>query len=173
MSEHNIYSNTNKGYQTRLRIVPIARNSADIIANQTRVDWYFSITSNGATFNANTTAGVYVNGWVYELVTTRNMGGLYNTLQIASGTTTIPHEADGTKSFNASSYFWTINNSQSWSTGELRSSGTVTLSRIPRGPGRWNGSAWVPTIAERWNGSAWVPVIVERWNGSAWVVVTN
>lgn len=91
-------------------------------------------------------------------------------LVLASGSYTIPHNSDGSKTISVTGSFTDGGGS---AVGSGTASGTLLLTRIPRFGKRWDGTQEVAiTVAMRWDGTQEVPISgVKRWDGTAEVQV--
>lgn len=112
----------------------ITNQSPDIANNRTTINYSaYVYKSNGNPYNLLSSTPMYltING-TSILSTTAGNYDLRNTSQqlIKSGTLTIPHNSDGTKSF---SFSWNVNfTSTGYGYGNVTTSGTYDLPNIPR-----------------------------------------
>lgn len=110
-----------------------SRSSVDVSNNKSTISWKLYLNWNASlNFSASKSWSVNVNGSSYSGNYTGGASGSSGKKQIASGSTTIGHNADGTKSFSVSS---TFNIKITWSGSSLSSmslSGAQTLDTIPR-----------------------------------------
>ncbi|WP_028042112.1 DUF859 family phage minor structural protein [Candidatus Stoquefichus massiliensis] len=110
-----------------------SRSSVDVSNNKSTISWKLYLNWNASlNFSASKSWSVNVNGSSYSGNYTGGASGSSGKKQIASGSTTIGHNADGTKSFSVSS---TFNIKITWSGSSLSSmslSGSQTLDTIPR-----------------------------------------
>lgn len=92
-------------------------------------------------------------------------------LVIASGSYTIPHNPDGTKTIAVSASFTDAAGS---AVGSGSVAGSLVLTTIPRFGKRWDGTnEIVITTAMRWDGTAEVPLTeAYRWDGTQEVRVS-
>ena len=102
--------------------------------NTSTVAWSFNIQAlqNGWDFyKIGSTIKIVINGeTVYNEYKQRDFGGSGYTVW-AEGTTTVPHNSDGTKSI-AFSFSYSQNSTSSYTPGNASASGSMTLTTIPR-----------------------------------------
>ncbi len=92
----------------------------------------------------------------------------YTSRLIGSGSGSVAHNADGTKT--ASGSFSAADTAGGGNMGSASGGWALGLTPIPRGAfDRYTGSVWRDNLFERWDGSAWRQQVLERWNGTAWV----
>lgn len=105
--------------------------------NQSVVDYnvYFQNTSGGGTFTSRTRLYFALNGGVIKDTTSEITGPRNGSVTVASGSTTIDHNNDGTKSI---SYHALVQSATFGINGEI--SGTFTLNTIPRASSVSGGS---------------------------------
>ena len=127
-------STVNRGYTLRLVITPLTQTSTDINNNQTRVDYGFYLDATINYFQALTsTASLTINGTVvYTLNAQVSFPGTNSTLTLATGTRTIPHNSDGTKSLSVSGWFETNTKPAFAPSARMSLSGSENLKTIPR-----------------------------------------
>lgn len=100
--------------------------------NQTTIDWQAGINTGTSTShddyysNAVKIYNIYINGVKVYAGGTWSQIHVGNDKQLTSGTATIPHNNDGSKSFDISISAWT------YSSSNYSGSGTFTLNNIPR-----------------------------------------
>jgi hypothetical protein len=136
-------------------------------ANTSVVSWTLRLVGNSASFGLDlvSTYSVNIGGTPYNGLWNYDFRS-NNTPTIRSGTTTITHDADGSKTISVSASA----TDNAGSLGSASLSGSLALTTFPKGR-RWNGSSWTfLTTRRRWTGSSWTPLtIAKRWNGTAWV----
>lgn len=118
------------GYAGRFTLYVVLTNrDANPATNQSVVDYnvYFQNTSGGGTFTSNTRLYFALNGGVIKDSTSSITGPRNGSVSIASGSTTIGHNNDGTKTI---SYHALVKSTSFGIYGEL--SGNFTLTTIPR-----------------------------------------
>lgn len=118
------------GYAGRFTLYVVLTNrDANPATNQSVVDYnvYFQNTSGGGTFTSNTRLYFALNGGVIKDSTSSITGPRNGSVSIASGSTTIGHNNDGTKTI---SYHALVKSTSFGISGEL--SGNFTLTTIPR-----------------------------------------
>ena len=122
------------GNQVKLRFAWWQSGNQDVANNRTTIGWELQlITTNGSISSSMSRSwSVTVNGNNYSGSSSLGNIGTNTTKGLASGTTTIPHNADGSKSFSYSfSRQFEINYSGNW-IGTVSGSGNGTLNTIPR-----------------------------------------
>ena len=109
--------------------VVLTNRDGDPATNKSWVDYnvYFENTSGGGTFTSNTRLYFALNGGVIKDSTSSITGPRNGQVSIASGSTQIEHNADGTKSI---SYHALVKSTSFGISGEI--SGTFALTTIPR-----------------------------------------
>jgi len=158
------------GTQYTLRLTA-TQGTQNIAANTSQVAWslvairdtgtgYFS--GSPTTWSANI-GGVAYSGSVASYDFTVN-----SSITIASGTATVAHNTDGTKTA-ACTGTWNANNAPQLAPGTA--SGNLALTRIPRGPKVEFNGAWVPSITYVEFNGAWVQALVYAEFNGAWAVV--
>lgn len=118
------------GYAGRFTLYVVLTNrDANPATNQSVVDYnvYFQNTSGGGTFTSNTRLYFALNGGVIKDSTSSITGPRNGSVSIASGSTTIGHNNDGTKTI---AYHALVKSTSFGIYGEL--SGNFTLTTIPR-----------------------------------------
>lgn len=127
-----VNSNTSTGYYLQL---VVTQSSQSIANNTSTLSWtlYFK---NGSSYYQNQstkdTFKVVINGTtVYNTSKAISFSGANKTLTIASGTTTVGHNADGTKSVSMSCSY-TPGKTASYYPKALSGSGSMSLTTIPR-----------------------------------------
>lgn len=122
-------SGTSYGYTYTLRLV-VNEDSYDISSNTSSVSWALYLISGGWNFSSwSFPASVNVDGEVYWSNEYRSIGK-NSTLLIASGSKTIGHNNDGTKTIACSASISATG--ASYMPGNISVSGTVGLTNIPR-----------------------------------------
>lgn len=112
----------------------LGEKSQSVSGNYTDVSWSLRLFVTYAV-NANMTGSVVINGTtVHNYAKNPGYISANATVTIASGTHRVPHNSDGTKSFNWSANLRTNTQGRSWSFSKS-TSGSRTLSRIPRASG--------------------------------------
>lgn len=125
------YSGYSTGYRLRL---DVTQQSQNIGNNTSTLVWRLYLESGSAYFEGFSISGTYVNinG---SLAWTAGGGQIststYTTKALASGTVTVPHNSDGTKTVAIAAYF-TVNGSSSYLPGNLSISTSMVLTSIPR-----------------------------------------
>ena len=122
------------GNQVKLRFAWWQSGNQDVANNRTTIGWELQlITTTGSISSSMSRSwNVTVNGNNYSGSSALGNIGTNTTKALASGTTTIPHNADGSKSFSYSfSRQFEINYSGNW-IGTVSGSGNGTLNTIPR-----------------------------------------
>ena len=123
-------SNTNHGYTLKLTV---NEDSYSVNDNTSTISYSLVLYSTTKRYSDYTTAySVTIDGEKVVDVSNKKTS-LYATnssFTVASGTKTVTHNADGTKSFSVAFGFSTANDS--YAPGSLSGSGTVTLTAIPR-----------------------------------------
>lgn len=117
--------------------VVLTNRNGDPATNKSVVDYnvYFENTSGGGTFTSNTRLYFALNGGVIKDSTSSITGPRNGQVSIASGSITIDHNNDGTKSI---SYHALVQSATFGIKGEI--SGTFTLNTIPRASSVSGGS---------------------------------
>lgn len=156
---------TDSRYELRLSVNQDVQN---IPANTTSVPWYLEIVKVGSGTGIFATDLSYwsatIDGLAHSGSFTYDFRNGVTVKSLASGTKTVTHNADGTKTMSSSSSISAVG-----LLGSGAASGSLALTTIPRGGGEhYDGAAWDKQFVEHWNGSAWVLQIVEHWNGSSW-----
>ncbi len=112
----------------------VTENSTNIEKNSSSVSWSLVISKKLSGWSWSSSAGkvkysVVINGKTYSGTIPKYDGS--STVTIASGTETLEHNADGTKSI---SFSFSITDNPSWTygPGNASASGTMTLTNIPR-----------------------------------------
>ena len=125
------YSGYSTGYRLRL---DVTQQSQNIGNNTSTLVWRLYLESTSAYFEGFSISGTYVNingsrAWTAgggQISTS-----MYTTKALASGTVTVPHNSDGTKTVAIAAYF-TVNGSSSYLPGNLSISTSMVLTSIPR-----------------------------------------
>lgn len=128
----------NFGYANRFTLYVVLTNrDGDPATNKSWVDYnvYFENTSGGGTFTSNTRLYFALNGGVIKDSTSSITGPRNGSVSIASGSTQIEHNSDGTKSI---SYHAIVKSTSFGISGEI--SGTFALTTIPRASSVSGGS---------------------------------
>lgn len=109
--------------------VVLTNRNGDPATNKSVVDYnvYFENTSDGGTFTSRTRLYFALNGGVIKDTTSEITGPRNGSVSIASGSTQIDHNSDGTKSIN---FHALVQSATLGIKGEI--SGTFTLNTIPR-----------------------------------------
>jgi hypothetical protein len=117
--------------------VVLTNRNGDPATNKSVVDYnvYFQNTSGGGTFTSQTRLYFALNGGVIKDSTSSITGPRNGSVSIASGSTTIDHNSDGTKSI---SYHALVKSTSFGISGEI--SGTFALTTIPRASSVSGGS---------------------------------
>ena len=125
-------SNTSTGYSLILTVTEASTSVAD---NTSTVDWSLVMKATTAYCQWNPGAGIvtaYINGQtVYNSRPVMIFSGYNSQIEIATGSVTIAHNNDGTKSCGCSASY-SPTSSASYLPGSMSLSGTLTLSTIPR-----------------------------------------
>jgi len=112
----------------------VNETSTDTANNTSTVAWSFNIEAiqNGWDFyTIGSTIKIVINGTtVYEQYAQRSFGGSGYTIW-AEGTTTIPHNSDGTKSISFS-FSYSQSSTANYTPGNASASGSMNLTTIPR-----------------------------------------
>ena len=120
----------NHGYYSAT--LTVTEDSTDINDNTSTLSYSLTLTGNRAYMQYETTSrSVTIDGInVYSASNQVSMSGVGDTITLASGTTTIAHESDGSKTIGVS-----FNVSTSWDSytpGNISGSGTMQLTTLPR-----------------------------------------
>lgn len=129
----------------------ITEGAPDIGANTSPVGWVLNIVQTGTqdSFRSDPSSwSVNIDGQAWSGAFTYDFRS-YNALQIGSGSATITHNPDGTKTASASA---SANGGSP--IGTASASGSMALTRIPRFGKRWDGTQEVPlSEIKRWDGT--------------------
>lgn len=110
-----------------------SRSSVDVSNNRSAISWKLYLNWNASlNFSASKSWSVNVNGSSYSGNYTGGASGSSGKKQIASGSTTIGHNADGTKSFSVSATFNIKVTYSGSAVNSMSLSGSQTLDTIPR-----------------------------------------
>ena len=125
-------SNTSNGYKL---ILEVNQASQDKVNNKSTVSWTLKMSCAAQYYqNQNTKDSFYVaiNGSaVYNTTKAIYFSGSNTTVTVASGSVTVTHNADGSKSVPASFSYYPAKTA-SYYPGSMSGSGTLTLTTIPR-----------------------------------------
>ena len=157
---------TDTRYELRLHV---NQSSQNIPANTSVVSWSLEIVKTGGGTGIWATDPSYwyatIDGQAYSGSFTYDFRNGVTVKALASGSKTVTHTADGTKTISSSSSISAVG-----LLGSGAASGNLTLTPIPRDGGEhYDGAAWDNQFVEHWNGSAWALQVVEHWSGTAWV----
>lgn len=126
------YSNTSYVYQIRFEVHTV---SQDIANNSTRVYWWFGIEKHSSAYAVQGGSGLFVAGLNGIEVLNRSISFSFAASQteigFADGFLDIPHNADGSKSFNLDFYFYP-QTTASYFPGAMSGVGTYTCANIAR-----------------------------------------
>lgn len=159
------YVDTSKAIDSYLRVswsVPTGGQST--ANNSTKINWTLTLYANNHWYsNAITVNSVKINGTVVK--GSETYSNRYGTYELASGSLTIPHNEDGTKTFS-------ISISSSWyEEGTRTGSKSFTLNAIPRyaNPTQSVASKTETSITMNWSADATCDRIwYSTDNGSSW-----
>lgn len=114
-------------------ILEVWENSTNVSANTSNVGWELRLRANSYYFSGyNVNRTVVVNGTtVLNSSGNVSFSGVGQTITLGSGSTTVSHNADGTKTISSSASMST-STSPSYLPGNASCSGNLTLSTIPR-----------------------------------------
>lgn len=125
-------SNTNNGYVLTLIV---NEQSQNVENNQTVLSYQLNLSSGSAAYMTNITsqANITMDGSsIFSMNQQISIPNFNTTITLTSGTRTITHNADGTKSVPLSAWFETNNKYSYTPSGRLNLSGTMVLTTIPR-----------------------------------------
>ena len=115
-------------------VLNVEQSTQSITNNNTEVNWNIQIVNSSSSYYFSlytSTINAIINGVTVYSNTAQRSVGKSATVTIASGTLTIPHNADGTKAITCSCSY-----SESWpdsyTAGNMSCSGSLTLTTIPR-----------------------------------------
>lgn len=165
------YSNTAKGYSLKLDIWERA-NSTNLENNTTIVDWQLRLIATSSYFAPLQTIGnLYVAGnhvWAHQ--GNLSLPGFNSELLLSASGMVVAHNIDGTGSASASADFRSTVNTQSWHVPQLNVSGSIGLSRIPRGPRVRSNGQWRNTIPYVKHNGQWRIAIPYTKHGGQWKI---
>jgi len=128
------FSGTGSGQSCYKLVLNVTQSTQSITDNNTVVNWNIQIVNSSSSYSFSlytSTIKAVINGVTVYSNTSQRSVGKSATVTIASGTLTIPHNADGTKTIACSCSY-----SESWpdsyTAGDMSCSGSLTLTTIPR-----------------------------------------
>lgn len=158
------------GTQYTLQLT-VTQGTQNIPANTTQCPWSLVAIKNSGSgyFSGSPTSwSANIGGVAYSgTLSSYDFTGT-SSITIASGTATVAHNADGTKTA-AVTGTWNADNPPQLAPGTA--SGSLVLTRIPRGPKVEFNGAWVPSIVYVEFNGAWVPALMYAEFSGAWAVV--
>ena len=161
------YVDSSKGLDSYFR-VSWSRSSYSTSANTSTINWtLYLYAENGWGSNSIGIDSVYINGTLVKSAETYSNKS-YGTYNLASGTTTIKHNNDGTKSFTISLSGWF------YEEGSVSGSKTFTLDSIPRYAtcSQSVDSKTETTIVMDWSSDSTIDrVWYSKDNGANWLLV--
>lgn len=123
-------SSKSREYYISLVLTP---KSYSITNNSTPVDYVFKLHSGAYNFAAHSSTGsLKINGESIAITSKQYTIGTYSSLTLKSGTITIPHNSDGTKTISFSASFDVTSKASYTPAVTLSISGSLTLPTIPR-----------------------------------------
>jgi len=157
----------NDAYELEMTVTVTSQNIAN---NTSTVSWVCKTTKSSGTGysgSGNMSGSANVDGSVWS-VSGQNWdftGGTPKTVTWTSGSKTITHGADGTKTIN-----WGATVTLGSSVGKATISQSLTLPRIPRGPRVRVSGTWRNTVAYVRQGGTWKIAIPYARQGGTWKV---
>lgn len=162
------WSNAANGYQLELVLTQASQNIGN---NSSVVSWALYLHNGLKTISAicggsATVAGQHAWGF-YE-----NFSLLQQNQRrlLGSGSKTVVHNSDGTGSAYAAAHFYSETQGFIWSIPRLDVNGSLSLTRIPRGPRMKNANVWKPSIAYVRVGGVWKIAVPYVKSGGAWKI---
>lgn len=125
------YSNTANTYYLQLRVT---ERNINIANNTSIVDYKLWLCNGTSTFELQSTGDLYINGVKVWSISGSNISLLSrnSSVLLASGSRTISHNSDGSKSIRVSSSFRTNMQGTAWTVPQLTQSNNFGLATIPR-----------------------------------------
>lgn len=159
------YVDTSKALDSYMRISWSVPSGGQSTANNTtKINWTLTLYANNHWYtNAITVNSVYINGTLVK--GSETYSDRYGTYELASGSLTIPHNSDGTKTFSISISSWW------YEEGTRTGSKSFTLNAIPRyaNPSQSVSSKTETSITMNWSADATCDRIwYSTDNGSSW-----
>lgn len=155
------------GYILRLTVT---EGTPNVAANTSPITWSLVIIKGSGTGKFTS----YTVSWNVNIGGITDSGTLagynfasYSTLTLGSGTGTITHNPDGTKTISVSGTF--DESDPAPELGDATSSGSLALTNIPRGPKAEHNGAWAQSTLQVEHNGAWVQGLVYAEFNGAWV----
>jgi hypothetical protein len=149
----------------------VTESAVNKLDNTSTVSFTLRVVGNNASFNLNSgsTWSVVIDGTTYSGTWTYDFRS-DNTVTLKTGTKTITHGGDGSKSILVSG---TAYGNSTIGTGTITSKSFALTSFTPGR--RWDGAAMTPmSTFARFDGTTWQPLTVrKRFDGTNWVNISN
>ena len=164
-------SNVGNGYYLRAEVWERA-NSVNVGNNTTIVDWELWLHATNSYFSPLITLGNFhiAGNHVWGHNGNLSMPGFNSQILLNSGGLVVGHNSDGTQSVGFSGDFRSQAQTQSWHVPQLNLSGSIVMSRIPRGPRVKHGGQWRNTVAYVKHGGQWKTAIPHIKHGGQWKI---
>lgn len=162
------WSSSSNGYQLELVVSAGTQNIAN---NTTVVSWALYLHNGYKTIDSPCAGSATVGGshaWGFNAQFT--LLSQHQRRLLGSGSKTVKHNADGTGSAYSVAHYYSHTQGYIWSIPRLDVNGTISLTRIPRGPRVRSGGVWKQTVAYVRVGGVWKIAIPYVRSGGVWKI---